>query len=337
VRRRQEEAEKNEASNRTRGGGEEGRGDDSDAEAASCGLSRGGGGTGRRERDALEFAIAEDESLDEPLSGARGERRRDDGCRRGVRGRGRGRGRGRSAVLVGLARCKRTRTAPAASGSYSSSSYSTSSLRRAPHNQALDKTWPQTSPYDDDYNDEIYTMADYHLQVPLPALAAPWQAPMPRHLPPSIIVEEAATDAATMIAAAAATWQSDGSDEGLGGDARARTEKDLKEEDVGSAGHARGGRALGSLGRRVTASAALHSNGTDADGADVDGACVADPGAHEEDLGGRTRRGRVSTSGRRSPVAPHHVRSALRARTSALMAARAATSSFDEDDETNVA
>jgi len=159
---------------------------------------------------------------------------------------------------------------------------------------------------------------------------------MPRHLPPSIIVEEAATDVATMIAAAAATWQFGGSDEGLGGDARARREKDLEEDD-GSAGHARGGRALGSLGRIVTASAALHSNGTDADGADVDGACVADPGAHEEDLGGRTRRGRVTTSGRRSPVAPHHVRSALRARTSALMAARAATSSFDEEDETNVA
>jgi len=137
---------------------------------------------------------------------------------------------------------------------------------------------------------------------------------MPRHAPPSTTVEEAATDAAAMIAPAAATWQTDGSDEGFGNDARARTDKDLMEEEDGSAGRARGGRTLGvHRGGRVTASAALHCDGTDADGADVDGDCVADRGAHEEDSGGRTRCGRVTTSGRRPPVAPHHVRSGLRA------------------------
>ena len=141
-----------------------------------------------------------------------------------------------------------------------------------------------------------------------------------------------------MIAAIPATWQSDGSDEGLGNDESARTDKDLMKKDDGSDGRAGGGRALGvHRGRRVTASAALHSDGTDADGADVDGDCVADRGAHEEDSGGRTRCGRVTTSGRRPPVAPHHVRIGLRARSSALMAAHAATLSSDEEDETKVA
>ena len=181
-------------------------------------------------------------------------------------------------------------------------------------------------------------MAEDHLQVPPRTPAAPSQVPMPRHPPSSTTVEEAATDAAAMIAAAAATWQSDGNDEGLGNDARARTDKDLMEEDDNCSGCARGGRALGvHRGRRVTASAALHSDGTDADGADVDGDCVADRGAHEEDSGGSTRRGRVTSSGRRPPVAPHHVRIGLRARSSALMAAHAATLSSDEEDETKVA
>jgi len=136
-----------------------------------------------------------------------------------------------------------------------------------------------------------------------------------------------------MIAAIPATWQSDGSDEGLGNDESARTDKDLMKKDDGSDGRAGGGRALGvHRGRRFTACAALHSDGTDADRADVDGDCVTDRGAHEEDSGDRTRQGLVTTSCRRPPVAPHHARSELRARTSAMMAARAATSSSDEEE-----
>ena len=336
--RRLEEAEKNDAEKRTRRGGEEGRGDDDNAQATSRVLSRGGGGARRRGRDELGPAMDDDESWDEPPCWARGGRRRGAGSRWSGRVRGRGRSRGRSAVSVGVARCKRTRTVPAAGGSCSSFSSSATSPPPVSHDQALDKTWPQTSPYDDFDNEEVYTMADDHLQVPPQTPDAPSQVPMPRHPPPSTTVEEAATGAAAMIAAAAATLQSDGSDEGLGTDARARTDKDLTEEDNGSSGRARGGRAVGvHRGRGATASAALHSEGTDADEAEVDGDCFSDPEAHEKDSGGRTRRGRVTTSGSRPPVALHHVRSGLCVRTSAFIAARAATSSSDEKDETMIA
>ena len=118
---------------------------------------------------------------------------------------------------------------------------------------------------------------------------------------------------------------------------RARTDKDLTEEDDGSSGRARGERAVGHRSRGASASAALHSEGTDAYGAEVHADCVAESEAHEKDSGGRTRRGRVTTRARRSPLTPHHVRSGLRVRTSALIAARAAASTADEEEETTVA
>jgi len=220
MRRRLEEAERNEAGKRTRRGGEEGRGDDDNAEAAYCGLSRGGEGTGCRGQDKLGPAMDEDESWDEPPSWARGERRHGARSRRGGRGRGRGRGRGCSAVPVEVVLCKRTRTAPAAGGSYLSSASSATSQPPISRDKASDKMWPQTSPYDDVDNEDGISMADDHLQVPPPTPAAPSQVPMPRHPPPSTTVEEAATIAAAMIAAAAATWQSDGCNGGLGIDAR---------------------------------------------------------------------------------------------------------------------